>query len=83
MADSAAVNSIPIYVLPYTIYIYLYQQIRKSPIGAVTPVLYFNGLFNQSLVERWFNFSCKYLIQCIDILIFKVYLNVKPTSFFI
>lgn len=64
-------------------YIYLYQQIRKSPIGAVTPVLYFNGLFNQSLVERWFNFSCKYLIQCIDILIFKVYLNVKPTSFFI
>lgn len=82
MADSAAVNSIPIYVLPYTIYIFVTTN-QKSPIGAVTPVLYFNGPFNQSLVERWFNFSCKYLIQCIDILIFKVYLNVKPTSFFI
>lgn len=82
MADSAAVNSIPIYVLPYTIYIFVTTN-QKSLIGAVTPVLYFNGLFNQSLVERWFNFSCKYLIQCIDILIFKVYLNVKPTSFFI
>lgn len=43
MADSAAVYPIPIHVQPYTIYILTTNQ--KNLTGAVTPFLYFNGLF--------------------------------------
>lgn len=78
-------------VLQCTLYLFMYYLIQyiflttnqKNLTGAVTPVLYFNGLFNQNRMESWFKVSCKYLLHCIDKLIFELYLNVKPTSFFI